>query len=153
MSNGAVIGPNMRREIFIFKWLWRIFHGQPIAVEGGDQTRDVTYVTDVVTAWLLAVEAPPENVVGQKFQVSFGQESTVMDLARMCLETAQIDVPIEVVDYRPGEEGQRECFCNSKAREVLGYRPQIGPREAIELTAEWVKTQLDIPVLTSSKST
>jgi nucleoside-diphosphate-sugar epimerase len=142
MSNGVVIGPNMRRDIFIFKWLWNIFHGLPILVEGGDQTRDVTYVTDVITAWLLAIEAPAMCVVGHKFQVSFGQELSVIDLAQICLEAAGANVPIKVVDYRPGERGQRECFSNKKAREVLSYCPQIGPGEAIALTAKWIKSLL-----------
>lgn len=142
MSNGAVIGPNMRREIFIFKWLWNALQGLPIVLEGGDQTRDVTYVSDVVDAWLLAIEAPGESVVGQKFQVSFGQEISVRDLAHMCLEAAGSDVPIRQADYRPGERGQRECFSNARAREVLGYSPQVGPRQAIEITADWVRNLL-----------
>ena len=40
MRTGVVIGPNMRREVFIFKWLWNALHGMPIVVEGGKQTRD-----------------------------------------------------------------------------------------------------------------
>ena len=51
MSNGTVIGPNMRREIFIFRWLWNALHNEPIVVEGGKQTRDITYVDDVIEAW------------------------------------------------------------------------------------------------------
>ena len=35
MSNGTVVGPKMRREIFIFKWLWNALHNRPIVVEGG----------------------------------------------------------------------------------------------------------------------
>jgi nucleoside-diphosphate-sugar epimerase len=139
----------MRREIFVFKWLWNAFQQLPIVVEGGDQTRDVTYVTDVVAAWLLAIEAPAESVVGQKFQVSYGQEISVRQLAQMCLEAAGVNVPVEFVNYRPGEQGQRECFTNSKAREVLGYRPEVAPREAIMLTAQWIRN-LATPNLTAS---
>ena len=43
LSTGVVIGPGMRREVFIFKWLWNALHGQPIVVEGGRQTRDVLH--------------------------------------------------------------------------------------------------------------
>lgn len=143
MSNGAVIGPNMRREIFIFKWLWDALHGRPIRVEGGDQTRDVTYVDDVVRAWLLVIEAPEGRVVGEKFQVSYGMELSVAELAHMCRETVGGEIPIEFVDYRPGERGQREAFSTEKARTILGYKPRTPPREAISLTAAWVKT-LDV---------
>ena len=142
MSNGTVVGPNMRREIFIFKWLWNALHGEPIVVEGGDQTRDITYVDDVVQAWILAITAPKEVVVGRKFQVSYGDEHTVAELAGMCLEIARADVPIRYEDYRPGEKGQREAFSIERARRELGYAPKVPPREAIALTAQWVRSLL-----------
>ena len=140
MSNGTVIGPNMRREIFIFRWLWNALHNEPIFVEGGKQTRDITYVDDVVEAWVLAVTAPEEVVVGRKFQVSYGEEHTVAELAGICLETTGADVPIKYVGYRPGEEGQREAFSIERARNDLGYAPKVPPQDAIALTAQWVRS-------------
>ena len=140
MSNGTVIGPNMRREIFIFRWLWNALHNEPIVVEGGKQTRDITYVDDVIEAWVLAVMAPEEVVVGRKFQVSYGEEHTVAELAGICLETTGADVPIQYVDYRPGEEGQREAFSIERARNDLGYAPKVPPQDAIALTAQWVRS-------------
>jgi len=142
LSNGVVIGPNMRREIFIFKWLWNAYHSIPIVVEGGDQTRDVTYIDDVINAWLLVIEAPSDQVVGHKFQISFGKEISIKELANMCLEITGSKVPIKFVGYRPGEQGQRECFTIEKAKRILGYSPAIPPEKAIKLTADWVKTLL-----------
>ena len=52
------------------------------------------------------------------------------------------NVPIEHVGYRPGEEGHREAFSVEKARRVLGYTPEVSPKEAISLTSEWVRTLL-----------
>jgi UDP-glucose 4-epimerase len=139
MATGVVIGPEMRREVFIFKWLWNALHGQPIMVEGGQQTRDVTFIDDVVAAWTLAIEALEDLVVGEKFYVGYGEEHTVEELARMCQEAAGAPVSIEYTDYRPGEEGQREAFSNRKARTVLGYVPRVSPAEAIALTAGWMR--------------
>ena len=140
LSTGVVVGRNMRREVFVFKWLWNALHGQPIVVEGGQQTRDVTFINDAVTAWTLAIEAPEEKVVGQKFYVGSGRERTIEDLAIMCREAAGSKVPIEFVGYRPGEEGQREAFSNEKAKRVLSYLPVTSTEEAIALTANWVRT-------------
>ena len=137
MGTGVVVGPNMRREVFIFKWLWNALHGRPIVVEGGKQTRDVTYIDDVVRAWTLAIQAPAEKVVGEKFFVSTGQEHSIDDLARICRDTMGKNVPMEHVGYRPGEEGHREDFSVEKARRVLGYTPEFSPNEAISLTADW----------------
>ena len=126
----------MRREVFIFRWLWNALHGRPIVVEGGQQTRDVTFIDDVVGAWTLAIQAPAEEVVGQKFYVGRGEEITVEDLAFLCRDAAGANVPIEYAGYRPGEEGQREAFSTAKARKVLGHRARVSAAEAIALTAE-----------------
>ena len=142
LSTGVVIGPNMRREVFVFKWLWNALHGRPIVVEGGQQTRDITYVDDVIQAWTLAVEAPAEQVEGEKFYVGYGEEHTIEELAGFCREIAGTEVPIEYTDYRPGEEGQREAFSTEKARRVLGFGPRFSPRQAISLTAEWMSRML-----------
>ena len=138
LSTGVVVGPNMRREVFIFKWLWNALHGRPIVVEGGQQTRDLTYIDDVIRAWMLAIEAPDAQVAGQKFYVGFGKEHTIEELALICRAVTRSDVPIQYVDYRPGEEGQREAFSVEKARRVLGYNPVFPPVESISLTAEWI---------------
>ena len=142
LSTGVVIGPNMRREVFIFKWLWNALHGRPIVVEGGQQTRDLTYIDDVIQGWMLALEAPAEQVVGNKFYVGFGEEHTVEELALICRAATGSDVPVEYVGYRPGEEGQREAFSTGKARRVLGYHPAVPPGQAILWTAEWISRTL-----------
>ena len=142
MGTGVVIGPNMRREVFIFKWLWDALHGKPIVVEGGKQTRDLAYIDDVVRAWTLAIQAPVDKVVGQKFFVSTGQEHSIDDLARICRDAIGVNVPIEHVGYRPGEEGHREAFSVQKAQRVLGYSPEVSPMEGIKITAEWVRDLL-----------
>ena len=142
LSTGVVAGPHMRREVFVFKWLWNALHGRPIVVEGGQQTRDLSYIDDVIQAWVLAIEAPAEQVVGHKFYVGYGEEHSVEELAFMCREIAGSDVSIEYADYRPGEEGQREAFSTGKARRVLGYRPKFPARQSISLTAEWMAKAL-----------
>ncbi len=142
LSTGVVVGPDMRREIFLFKWLWNALHGRPIVVEGGQQTRDLTYIDDVIQSWMLAIEAPDEQVVGHKFYVGYGEEHTIEELALMCRGISGSDVPVEYVEYRPGEKGQREAFSTEKARRVLGYNPQVSPSQAISLTVEWMSRTL-----------
>lgn len=139
MSNGCVSGPGMRREIFIFKWLWNILQGLPIVLEGGTQTRDLTYVDDVLDAWMLAIDAPRDVVVGEKWQVSYGDERRVIDILDLCLQEGDMRTEVIHRPHRPGEDGQRELFATAKARELLGYEPKIGVEENIKLTAEWIR--------------
>jgi len=152
MSNGCVVGPGMRREIFIFKWLYNILSGRPVVLEGGDQTRDITYSDDVIQAWCLAIDANHDDVVGQKFQVSYGKELSVEHILDICFEVCQRKVPIVRQLHRPGEAGQRECFNNGKAKKVLGYAPGIPPEEAILRTKDWILSEYSEELLSNSRT-
>lgn len=143
--NGIIYGPNMRREIFIFKWLWNILHGKPCVLEGGLQTRDPTYVSDTIDAWMLGIEAEREKVVGQVFQVSYGKEYTVEEILYKCFEACGVKVDpyssmIVRMPYRLGEEGMREYFDISKAKRILGYSPKVDLDTGLRLTVEWLKS-------------
>jgi nucleoside-diphosphate-sugar epimerase len=140
--NGVIYGPNMRREIFIFKWLWSILRGSPCVLEGGEQTRDPTYSTDAVDAWLLGVEAEAKKVVGQYFQVSYGREYSVAHILSECMKACGRRVKIIRTSYRPGEMGMRENFDVSKAKRVLGYSPKVSLKQGLRLTVSWIRTLL-----------
>ena len=145
MSNGIVCGPGMRKEIFIYKWFKNLLRGKPLVLEGGDQTRDITYVSDVVDAWKRVIYSEPNLINGHKFQVSYGKEYSIETILLWCLEIAAKDGynPVDIIHkpHRPGEQGQREVFTNKKAREMLGYDPQINPYMAVELTWKWMREE------------
>ena len=139
--NGVIYGPGMRKEIFIYKWLWNILHNKPCILEGGDQTRDPTFVSDTLDAWILGIEAEPENVVGEVFQISYGEEYKISEILEECLDAAGRRVPVIKEPYRPGEEGMREYFSIEKAKKILGYNPKVGLKEGLKKTVEWVATE------------
>jgi nucleoside-diphosphate-sugar epimerase len=143
MSNGIVAGPGMRKEIFIYKWLVNLLQGKSVVLEGGDQTRDLTYITDVLDAWELVLNSPSDKIRGEKFQVSYGEEKSVEELLIMCLKECRCDENLVIRQpYRPGEKGMRELFNIDKAKTVLGYNPKISPRESIQLTSAWIKNEI-----------
>jgi nucleoside-diphosphate-sugar epimerase len=86
MSNGACLGAGMRRDIFVYLWLRAMIKGLPCRLEGGTQTRDLTYVSDILDAWELVIEADPEKIRNEKFQVSYCTEISVKDILDMCYE-------------------------------------------------------------------
>lgn len=141
--NGIVYGPGMRREIFIYKWLKELLLGHPIWVEGGEQTRDPCFVGETIEAWLKGVEAPAEKVVGEAFQISAGREYKVAEIAVKCVQAMGFSPAKKIGyrDYRPGEQGQRECFDISKAKRVLGYSPRIDLDTGIRLTLKWMREE------------
>lgn len=139
MSNGVVIGPGMRRQIVFYFWLKHIAAGEPVILEGGQQGRDVTYVSDVVDAWWAALHAPAKAINGQKIQVSYGEEHTMEELLEQCFAIVGRRVPVIRKPYRLGEEGMREAFSIAKARRVLGYAPQVNAEEALRRTWAWIQ--------------
>jgi UDP-glucose 4-epimerase len=138
--NGVSYGENMRREIFIFKWLWNIINDKPCVLEGGNQTRDPTYISDTLDAWMLGIEAEPDKVVGQVFQISYGKEYKVSEILSQCFRACNKTVPIIEKPHRLGEKHMRECFDISKATRVLGYHPKVPLEAGLKLTAKWVRT-------------
>lgn len=140
MSNGACLGAGMRRDIFVYLWLRNMIKGLPVRLEGGEQTRDLTYVSDILDAWELVIEADPSLVKNEKFQVSYCMELKVSEILEMCYQVTSSKVDTIFADYRPGEKGQRELFTREKAGKILGYSPKVAPMEGIRLTYEWMKS-------------
>lgn len=140
--NGIVYGQGMRKDIFLYIWIKNIIQGKPIVIEGGDQTRDPSHVSDTVQAWLNAIIADPKDVVGETFQVSTGKEYSINYLADKVVEIAQEkgfdNVLAEHKDYRPGEKGQREVFDVSKAERVLGYKAKVNIEDGIRDLFDWM---------------
>ena len=101
-------------------------------------------------AWKSIHDIRPEDISGHSIvvhmaaqaDVPFGFDSprhTLMRNVEGTIAVLEAVRPIEYADYRPGEEGQREAFSVERARRELGYAPKVPPREAIALTAGWVR--------------
>lgn len=113
----------------------RAAQGQPPRIFGsGAQTRDFVYVTDVARAGLAALEGP-----GGLFNVGTGREASVLELARLFLEEA--DLPgLEPLfeEARPGEI-DRSALDPARAQAVLGWEPQVDLREGVARTLAWAR--------------
>ena len=118
----------------------RIFEKRPLTVFGdGLQTRDYVYVGDVArAAWLAATKPLPEKarLDARAFNIGTGEGTTVLEIAKLLQAAARTVVPLELAPKRPGEP--QESFVDpSKAREVLGWVPEVGLPEGIAKTYEW----------------
>jgi UDP-glucose 4-epimerase len=106
---------------------------RPVVFGDGSQSRDFTYVANVVEANLLAVDAGGAS--GQVLNIACGVRVTLNDLLR---ELGEITgYPIEP-DYRPARKGDvaHSHADISRASEVLGYRPIVPFSRGLQLAVE-----------------
>ena len=97
----------------------------------GEQSRDFTYVANVVDATLSATTA--QGAAGVICNIGCGAPKTVMDLIEAVRRVSERDLPTVFAEPRPGDV--KHSFADiSLAREVLGYEPQIDFDAGIELT-------------------
>src|SRR5205823_4129529 len=115
-------------------FLTAIARGEPITIDGdGEQSRDFTYVANVVEATMRAAEAPEAN--GRIFNVSTGDPVTVNAVADTIGRILDRPVERRHGPSRPGDI--RASWADiSAAGSALGYEPRIGLEEGLRLTAE-----------------
>jgi nucleoside-diphosphate-sugar epimerase len=107
---------------------------QPVVYGDGEQSRDFTYVENVVEANLLAMTA--DGVAGKLFNVAAGQRTTLNQLLEY-LGALIGRAPDATYDpARPGDVRHSQADIG-RARRELGYSPSISPEEGLRRTLSW----------------
>jgi dTDP-L-rhamnose 4-epimerase len=112
----------------------------PKIFEDGLQQRDFVSVYDVARACRLALQTP--EAAGEVFNVGSGQACTVRDVAaRLARVLGKENIEPEIIGkYRVGDI--RHCFSDiGKARQVLGYAPEVTLDEGMAELAAWLESQ------------
>ncbi|MEX0275109.1 MAG: NAD-dependent epimerase/dehydratase family protein [Flavobacteriaceae bacterium] len=123
-----------------------ILNNKPIPIHGdGLQTRTFTYVDDTVNGIYAATMKPEAN--GEIFNIGANKEITILELARMLLDIA--DVPtqseIELIPYdqisvgRKYQDVMRRVPNTDKAERILGVKAMTSLEEGLRRTFEWQK--------------
>ncbi len=104
---------------------------RPIVYGDGEQTRDFTYVANVVQANLLAATAPQAN--GRVMNIGCGEQISLNTVLQIASEILGVTVDAEYRDPRPGDV--RNSLADiSLARRLLGYKPIVSFREGLTAT-------------------
>jgi UDP-glucose 4-epimerase len=119
------------------KFILRALAGQPLLVHGdGTQTRDFMYVEDTAD-WLCELAAL-ESLRGGVFNIGYGREITVNDLARMITERTGSTSAVEHVDARPGDLPRLFADVTHIHRHS-NFSPRVGFEEGLQRTIDYFR--------------
>ena len=126
--------PRSQYAAVVPRFITSIAAGRPVLVYGdGEQSRDFTYVANVVDANLLAARA--EGAAGSVINVATGQSTTVNELADMIGSILDLPVTREHEPPRPAEVRASWASLDT-AQDILGWTPSVSLEDGLRLTAE-----------------
>src|SRR5438034_8641611 len=111
---------------------------RPTIYGDGEQTRDFTYVANVVDGVLRACEAP--GVAGEAINVATGGRISLNELLRVMNRIVGADIRPIYADARAGDVRDSQADI-SKARRLLGYEPLIALEEGLRRTLAWCRSE------------
>jgi UDP-glucuronate 4-epimerase len=134
----SVYGPRQRPDMAFTGFCQRALADEPINVFGdGLQTRDFTYVGDVVRATRLAGQVP--GVGGEVLNVGGGSRVSLRSTIELLEE--YLGDPIQA-NYHDKERGDvnHTCADGSRAREALGFTPEVPIEQGLAKQVEWARS-------------
>jgi nucleoside-diphosphate-sugar epimerase len=117
---------------------WMLAGEQPTMYGDGEQSRDFTYIDNVVNGNLLAAEAPAEKVAGKMMNLATGSRITLNQVFSLLCELTGYSGQAAYADARAGDI--RDSLADiGLARQLLGYEPKVDFREGLRRTVEWYR--------------
>jgi len=126
--------PHSEYSAVIPKFTTQLLARKPITVYGdGEQSRDFTYVENVVEANLLALRST--QAPGKICNIGCGERISLNKLIQVLEEIIGVTAQVHYVDHRPGDV-RHSLARISLAKGILGYKPKVGVEEGLRRTVE-----------------
>ena len=133
--------PNGAYAAVIPKFIMQLMKGERPTINGdGRQSRDFTYIENVIEANLKACLAPKE-AFGQAFNVAYGGREYLIDIYYRLTEALGVSIEPNFGPDRKGDIKHSNADI-SRARRLLGYDPDWSFKRGIEAAIEWYKANL-----------
>jgi UDP-glucuronate 4-epimerase len=130
----SIYGPRQRPDMAYHRFIEAMLDRQPITVFGdGEQTRSNTYIDDAVNGTIRALE---RGAVGGIYNIGGGRTISLNDAISMIAGHLGVEPIIEREPARPGDQRHTSADV-TRAREALGYEPQVEPSEGLGRQVEW----------------
>ena len=133
----TVYGPRQRPDMAFHKFFKAAIADEAISIYGdGQQTRDFTFVSDIVAANLLAGEVP--EAIGEVFNIGGGCRVILADVLETMEQIMGQPLRKNYVDRARGDARHTSADI-SKAKKILGYQPKVSLAEGLAKEWEWIQ--------------
>ncbi len=137
---GPYQDPTSQYAAAIPAFVTSVLKDQPPTIYGdGEQSRDFTYIDNVVHANLLAARAP--KTAGEVVNIACGYSVTINQIIDMINEIVGKSVKPNYTDPRPGDI-KHSLADISLAEKVIGYKPVIDFKQGLEKAIDWYRDNL-----------
>lgn len=133
--------PSSIYSAVIPKFIHALLHGYPPTIYGdGEQSRDFTYIENVIHANLLAMEM--EHTSGEVLNIACGKQVSLNQLLRFLQEIIDMKIPPRHEEPRKGDVRHSLADIH-RASMVLNYKPQVDIQEGLRRTVEYYRKELE----------
>jgi nucleoside-diphosphate-sugar epimerase len=132
----TVFGPRQRPDMAFHKFIRAMLSGEAIEVYGdGEQSRDFTYVQDVIRANIIALE---KDTVHSVFNIGGGNQATVNEVIDILQDLIGKEARIVYKEKAKGDVKNTSAdIC--RARRELGFEPQFSLEDGLKKEIEWIR--------------
>jgi nucleoside-diphosphate-sugar epimerase len=126
--------------VVIPKFITCMLKGKRPPIHGtGKQSRDFTYINNVVDANILAAKKP--GIKCEVLNIANSKDHTILDLVKTLNKIMCKDIKPEFTPVRPGDV-LRTFADISRAKRILGYKPRVNFEAGLRLTVDWFESHL-----------
>ena len=131
----TVYGPRQRPDMAFNRFMRALLRDESIDVYGsGQQTRDFTFVQDIVDALTSAPDVPSSTVIN----VGGGHRVTLLEAIEVLAAVTGRTPRLQMRGSEPGDA--RDTWADlSRAQELLDYAPRVGLRDGLAAEWEWIR--------------
>jgi len=132
----TVYGPRQRPDMAFHRFVRAVLRDEEITLYGdGAQSRDFTYVGDIIDANIAAAE---RDVAGRVFNIGGGSRTTVNEVIAEIARIAGREPRVHRHEMQKGDV-QHTAADTSAARAALGFEPRVSLREGLRREVEWLR--------------
>ena len=133
--------PGQYRNV-IHNFIYWAMSGMPLPFTGtGGETRDFTYVLDIVDALLRASYF--EQAIGEEMNIASGAEINILEMAEKINELTGNKAGVKRAPPRVWDTKKRLLACIDRANDLLGYQPQMDFDDGLQDTINWFEENWD----------